>query len=136
MDTWSEPHAKLLKAGGNLQCQQFLKDHSIDLSSASFAEKYNNDHAKLYSEILKARAAGRREPTSLQELDHCNEYNWWSQFLFWFFGTTENHYDVQGRSKSLGERLERFFTHSDVYVAAYTAVVLAWSIFWFVWKYQ
>jgi len=64
MDSWKPTQIALMKASGNAKCEAFLKTRGIS-ASASITEKYNSDAAKLYREVLKARAEGRPEPTSL-----------------------------------------------------------------------
>jgi len=53
-----------MKAGGNAKCASYLTSNGI-ASSMSIQQKYDTGPAKLYKEVLKARAEGRPEPTSL-----------------------------------------------------------------------
>lgn len=64
MDSWTPTQLSLMKAGGNESCAKFLTDRDVS-SSVPIAEKYDTDAAKLYKEVLKARAEGRPEPTKL-----------------------------------------------------------------------
>lgn len=53
-----------MKLGGNQKCVNYLSSKGI-LPSTPIKQKYESDAAQLYKEILKARAEGRPEPTSL-----------------------------------------------------------------------
>jgi len=64
MDSWTPSQLKLMKEGGNDKCTAHLKSKGISPSTA-IREKYDNPDAQLYKEIIKARAEGRPEPTSL-----------------------------------------------------------------------
>lgn len=64
MDSWSDTQMALMKGGGNAACNNYLKERGID-SRTAIREKYENDHAQLYKEVLKARIAGLPEPTVL-----------------------------------------------------------------------
>jgi len=64
MDSWTAPQLALMKAGGNMKCANYLTSNGI-ASSMSIQQKYDTGPAKLYKEVLKARAEGRPEPTSL-----------------------------------------------------------------------
>lgn len=64
MDSWTPAQLNLMKAGGNDACAKFLNDRGV-LASVPIAQKYDTDAAKLYKEVLKARAEGRPEPTKL-----------------------------------------------------------------------
>jgi len=64
MDSWTTPQLTIMKAGGNAKCASYLTSNGI-ASSMSIQQKYDTGPAKLYKEVLKARAEGRPEPTSL-----------------------------------------------------------------------
>jgi len=64
MDSWTEKQLKIMKAGGNKKCNDYIKSKGIDPKSP-IKPKYESDSAQLYKEILKARVEGRPEPTSL-----------------------------------------------------------------------
>ena len=64
MDSWTPQQLTLMKLGGNQKCQSYLSSKGI-LPSTPIKQKYESDVAQLYKEILKARAEGRPEPTSL-----------------------------------------------------------------------
>ena len=64
MDSWSPKQLEIMRAGGNDKLNEYLKSKNIQ-KTTPIKEKYENDHAQLYKEILKARAEGRPEPTSL-----------------------------------------------------------------------
>lgn len=65
MDSWTPDQIKLMKLGGNQQCNQFLLDHGdFDPYTTSIREKYDNPIAQLYKEILKARLSGSSEPST------------------------------------------------------------------------
>lgn len=64
MDSWSEQQLKIMRLGGNNKLNDYLKSKNIQ-KTTPIKQKYENDHAQLYKEILKARAEGRPEPTSL-----------------------------------------------------------------------
>jgi len=53
-----------MRAGGNDKCNNYLHSKGIS-KTASIKDKYENDAAALYKEVLKARAEGRPEPTQL-----------------------------------------------------------------------
>jgi ADP-ribosylation factor GTPase-activating protein 1 len=67
MDSWTEPQLKCMKLGGNDACNTYLQSKSNGTITARtpIKQKYDNVHAQLYKEILKARIEGRPEPTSL-----------------------------------------------------------------------
>ncbi|KAL3945612.1 MAG: hypothetical protein SGBAC_000267 [Bacillariaceae sp.] len=64
MDSWTPKQLDLMRAGGNDKLNAYLKTKNIQ-KTAPIKQKYENDHAQLYKEILKARVEGRPEPTSL-----------------------------------------------------------------------
>lgn len=64
MDSWTPAQLKLMKAGGNDACNKYLHSKGVS-KTASIKEKYESQAAALYKEVLKARAEGRPEPTSL-----------------------------------------------------------------------
>lgn len=64
MDSWTPLQLKIMKAGGNDACNSFLQARGVS-KNATIQEKYNSDAAALYKEVIKARAEGRPEPTSL-----------------------------------------------------------------------
>jgi ADP-ribosylation factor GTPase-activating protein 1 len=64
MDSWTDKQLDLMKAGGNANCNSYLKQRGID-SRTPIKAKYESDVAQLYKEILKARVEGRPEPTEL-----------------------------------------------------------------------
>jgi hypothetical protein len=64
MDGWSEKQMKLMKAGGNQQCNDFLKKHGVDAAGTA-REKYDTPAAQLYKQVLLARITGQPEPTEL-----------------------------------------------------------------------
>lgn len=66
MDSWTDKQLALMKNGGNQKCNDYLKSKGIDPRTPIKA-KYESDAAQLYKEILKARAEGRPEPTSLPQ---------------------------------------------------------------------
>jgi len=65
MDAWTDKQLALMKNGGNEKCQQYLESKGLNSKNMSIQQKYNTDTAKLYKEVLKARAEGRPEPTTL-----------------------------------------------------------------------
>lgn len=65
MDNWTEKQMKLMKAGGNQQCKEFLKQYGIPVETASIREKYDSPPAQLYKQVLLARIEGKPEPTEL-----------------------------------------------------------------------
>jgi ADP-ribosylation factor GTPase-activating protein 1 len=64
MDSWTPTQLKIMKVGGNDSCNSFLYARGVS-KQATIQEKYNSDAAALYKEVIKARAEGRPEPTSL-----------------------------------------------------------------------
>ena len=64
MDSWTDKQMALMKGGGNQKCNDYLKKHGID-PRAPIKQKYDNDVAQLYKEVLKARVEGRPEPKEL-----------------------------------------------------------------------
>lgn len=62
-----------MKLGGNQKCISYLSSKGI-LPSTPIKQKYESDVAQLYKEILKARAEGRPEPTSLPPPKNRNAY--------------------------------------------------------------
>jgi activator of HSP90 ATPase len=65
MDAWTSDQIKVMKFGGNQQCNEFLQQYGdIDPFKTSIREKYDNPVAQIYKEILKARVAGLTEPSS------------------------------------------------------------------------
>ena len=70
MDNWSEKQIKQMKAGGNQQCNDFLKKYGIpvdDKENLTISDKYDSPAAELYKEVLLARVEGRVEPTELPQ---------------------------------------------------------------------
>mmetsp|Transcript_14382 Transcript_14382/g.21412 ORF Transcript_14382/g.21412 Transcript_14382/m.21412 type:complete len:455 (+) Transcript_14382:223-1587(+) len=67
MDAWTPAQMKIMRAGGNDKCNNYLKAKGINVSggSSSIRQKYDTDAAALYKEVLKARADGKPEPTEL-----------------------------------------------------------------------
>lgn len=65
MDNWTEKQMKLMRAGGNQQCKEFLKQHGIPVETATIREKYDSPPAQLYKQVLLARIEGKPEPTEL-----------------------------------------------------------------------
>lgn len=65
MDAWTDKQLAMMKNGGNEKCQQYLESKGLNSKNMSIQQKYNTDTAKLYKEVLKARAEGRPEPTTL-----------------------------------------------------------------------
>lgn len=65
MDAWTDKQLALMKSGGNEKCQKYLESKGVNVKNMSIKQKYNTDGAKLYREVLKARAEGKPEPTSL-----------------------------------------------------------------------
>lgn len=57
-----------MKNGGNEKCQKYLESKGLNIKNMSIQQKYNTDTAKLYKEVLKARAEGRPEPTTLPKV--------------------------------------------------------------------
>jgi ADP-ribosylation factor GTPase-activating protein 1 len=64
MDSWTDQQLALMKNGGNDKCNDYLKRHGI-AANTPIKQKYDNDVAQLYKEVLKARVEGRPEPTEL-----------------------------------------------------------------------
>jgi len=64
MDSWTPTQLAVMKAGGNAKCASYLSSKGIN-SSLPIQQKYNSGPAKLYKLVLKARAEGKPEPTSL-----------------------------------------------------------------------
>lgn len=64
MDSWTDKQLQTMRTGGNDKLNSYLKSKGVD-PRAPIKQKYENDHAALYKEILKARVEGRPEPTSL-----------------------------------------------------------------------
>jgi ADP-ribosylation factor GTPase-activating protein 1 len=64
MDSWTDKQLDIMRSGGNDKCNNFLKAKGID-PRTPIKQKYENDHAQLYKEMLKARVEGRPEPTVL-----------------------------------------------------------------------
>ena len=67
MDSWTEQQLQIMKGGGNAACNEYLQSKSNGSITARtpIRQKYDNPHAQLYKEVLKARVAGLPEPTSL-----------------------------------------------------------------------
>jgi len=64
MDSWTPAQLAVMKAGGNAKCASYLTSKGIN-ASLPIQQKYDLGPAKLYKEVLKARAEGKPEPTSL-----------------------------------------------------------------------
>ena len=64
MDAWTPAQMKIMKAGGNDACNNFIQARGVS-KTASIKEKYESDAAALYKEVIKARADGKPEPTVL-----------------------------------------------------------------------
>ncbi len=64
LDSWSSDQLKLMKAGGNDKCNSFLQKHgNFDTFPKEIRLKYDSTAAQFYKEVLKARVAGKPEPT-------------------------------------------------------------------------
>lgn len=63
MDNFTEKQLKVMKQGGNDQCNSFLRDKGVKTDNTR--EKYESAAAQLYKEVMKARAEERLEPTEL-----------------------------------------------------------------------
>jgi hypothetical protein len=64
MDSWSKEQIKVMKVGGNQQCNDFLQQHGgIDPINTSIREKYDNPVAQFYKDLLKSRVLDLSEPS-------------------------------------------------------------------------
>jgi hypothetical protein len=64
MDSWSKEQIKVMKLGGNQQCNSFLQEHAgMDPISTPIREKYDNPVAQFYKDLLKCRLEGKPEPS-------------------------------------------------------------------------
>ena len=68
MDSWTPAQMEIMKTGGNQKCQSYLSAKGI-LPSTPIKQKYENDVAQLYKEIVKARAEG--ELSTLVLIENC-----------------------------------------------------------------
>ena len=69
MDTFTVKQLRIMKAGGNDQCNAFLKEKGGIDRKAPIREKYDSPAGQLYKEVLKARVEGRPEPTELPKTE-------------------------------------------------------------------
>lgn len=75
MDSWTNEQIKIMKLGGNQQCNQFLQEYTnLDPYKTSIREKYDNSVAQIYKDIIKARATGSSEPSTEQILAMKQEF--------------------------------------------------------------
>jgi hypothetical protein len=67
MDSWTDQQLQIMKRGGNAACNEYLQkvSNGTITGRTPIKQKYDNPHAQLYKEILKARVAGLPEPTTL-----------------------------------------------------------------------
>jgi ADP-ribosylation factor GTPase-activating protein 1 len=63
LDKWDKKQIKLMRAGGNDQCNGFFMHHGVDFTT--IRTKYDCAAAQLYKQCLKARIEGLPEPTVL-----------------------------------------------------------------------
>ncbi|CAB9503393.1 Stromal membrane-associated protein 2 [Seminavis robusta] len=131
MDSWTESQVKLMKVGGNQQCEDWFAKHGMR-KKVGHKSKYDNETAKLYSEILLARAEGRREPTSLKDAERLNKWNkpieLWNRFMK----------EVEGRRhKSLMQQFQAISSSSDFWLVLYICALVGWSFLVFIaWQYH
>lgn len=64
MDSWTDKQLTLMRTGGNDACNAYLSSNGI-LKNTPIKQKYDNQTASLYREIIKAKAEGREPPTAL-----------------------------------------------------------------------
>jgi hypothetical protein len=112
MDSWTEQQLKCMKLGGNEACNTYIqqKSNGTITSRTPIRQKYDNPHAQLYKEILKARVEGRPEPTSLpppkqQQQSTSNQMNSISSNnnMMNGHGNTGMNQDPNGMERLLGE---------------------------------
>lgn len=65
MDSWTDKQLEIMKIGGNQKCNDYLEKNGGIKARTPIKQKYDNNVAQLYKEIVKARAEGRPEPTEL-----------------------------------------------------------------------
>jgi len=124
MDAWTDKQVKIMKAGGNKSMMHWFDKHDLSATSLSHKAKYDNEVARLYTEVLKARVAGRREPKSLKEAKRLKRWGkpkeWWRALLF---GHEEKNPNSSMNKKSkqmlLIQRLQKLYTRSEFFMAAY-----------------
>ena len=124
MDSWSEQQLQIMKRGGNEACNSYLQSKSNGSITARtpIKQKYDNNHAQLYKEILKARVAGLPEPTTLpppkvrpqydsstsNHLPQMNSISSSSSNASMMNGGSSNNNDPNGMERLMGETDEQY----------------------------
>ena len=64
MDSWTDKQIRAMRAGGNKKMNDFLEKHGVPKMKASqIREKYDNDVAEHYRDIIEAARDGNPAPT-------------------------------------------------------------------------
>ena len=124
MDFWTDKQLELLKAGGNQRCQEWFAANGISINTRSHKAKYDNDIAKFYSEVLKARVEGRSEPKLRQ--GKWNQPSEWYRMLVPGTGSRKDKTILQG--------LVDITSKPDIWLYVYGASVVGWAVIYIGWK--
>jgi hypothetical protein len=140
MDAWTDKQIKIMKAGGNKSCRDWLEAHGIPATTPSVRTKYDNEIAKLYTEVLKARVAGRREPKSLKEAKRLKRLHkpkeWWNYVKKSAWGKDKKYNTVSGEPQtSVVQRLKGVSSSSDFWLVAYVVSLVGWAALFAAWNY-
>lgn len=133
MDAWTERQVKVMKVGGNESCQDWFSENGI--TSSSHKIKYDNEVARLYQEVLRARMEGQREPKSMRDAIRLKRWNapreWWNRIVK---GEDPNG-NVTRERKNLMHRIRSITSSSDFWLFAYACSLGAWAILFVAWNF-
>jgi Putative GTPase activating protein for Arf len=140
MDEWTFKQIQLMKAGGNQSCQDWFARNGLS-KSLSHKLKYDNETARLYTEVLKARVAGRREPVSLMEAKRLKRWNkpkeWWRK---WINGEMVEKYNAASsmmkERNSVYAQWQAVTSSSDFWLALYVIALVGWVAILAAWSYR
>ena len=141
MDAWTCNQIQLMKAGGNQSCKDWLSRYGLN-ELLSHKLKYDNETAKLYTEVLEARAFGRPEPASLMDAERVQRWNkaneWWRKWIDvkWVNKYKNASSKIKDR-KTIQAQLRAVTSSSDFWLVLYVMALVGWSVIIFVfWSYR
>lgn len=134
MDNWTERQVMMMKVGGNQSFQEWLTYNDVSLSR-SHKLKYENEVAKLYTEVLEARVDGRPEPKSFKEAQRVKQWEKpkeWYRFLI----KGEESTSINQLRRSIVKRVSKVSSGPDIWLYGYAFVMVSWCILYIFWMYQ
>lgn len=129
MDTWTEEQVKLMKAGGNQSCRGWFAANGISANIRSHKVKYDNETARFYNEILKARAEGAPEPRRLKGR--------WKQPQEWYWMLAKGEPSTINRQRnSIFQSVTSVASKPDFWLVVYGVSVVGWIVAYIIWRYN